>query len=202
MQLSDKNIINRVIAESASKEEAVEVVDWFSSTIEGQQHLSDLLDKDAYLMESVPNPGRSFSPLQSDLLYERIEKDIRRNRLRRNLLKVAAVLLPVLLITGVSFYLDIQAGLFSEITYSEVYVPRGEDARIYFQDGTEVFLNADTRIRYPDKFGLRKREVYLDGEAYFNVASNRKRLFVVHAQNTKVNTLIFLHKICDTFLLF
>jgi transmembrane sensor len=186
MQLSDKNIINRVIAESASKEEAVEVVDWFSSTIEGQQHLSDLLDKDAYLMESVPNPGRSFSPLQSDLLYERIEKDIRRNRLRRNLLKVAAVLLPVLLITGVSFYLDIQAGLFSEITYSEVYVPRGEDARIYFQDGTEVFLNADTRIRYPDKFGLRKREVYLDGEAYFNVASNRKRLFVVHAQNTKV----------------
>lgn len=186
MQSSDRNTINRVIAETASRAEAVEVVDWFSSSIEGQQCLSDLLDKDAYLMESDPDIGKSFSPLQSDLLYTKINKNIRHHRIRKNLLKVAVVLLPVLFITGLGFYLNREAGFFSEATYSEVYVPRGEDARIFFQDGTEVFLNADTRIRYPDKFGLRKREVYLDGEAYFTVTSGKKRPFIVNAQNTRV----------------
>lgn len=185
MQLSDKNIINRVIAESASKEEAVEVVDWFSSTVEGQQCLSDMLDRDAYLMENEPDLGKSFTPLQSDLLYKRIDRNIYQNRFRKNLLKVVAVLLPILLLSGLGFYLNRQTDLFSGTTYSEVYVPKGEDARIFFQDGTEVFLNADTKIRYPNRFGLRKREIYLEGEAYFNVASNRSRPFVVHAQHTE-----------------
>lgn len=185
MHSLDKNIINRVIAESASKKEAVEVVDWFSSSIEGQQCLSDLLDKDAYLMESEPNIGRSFTPIQSDVLFKKIDRTIYQNRIRKNLLRVAAVLLPLLLVTGLGFYLNNQTDIFAETTYSEVYVPKGEDARIFFQDGTEVFLNADTRIRYPNKFGLRKREIYLDGEAYFNVVSNRNRPFIVHAQHTE-----------------
>ncbi len=185
MQSSDKNIINRVIAESASREEAVEVVDWFSSTVEGQQCLSDMLDRDAYLMENDPDLGKSFTPLQSDLLYKRIDRNIYQNRFRKNLFKVAAVLLPILLFSGLGFYLNRQTDLFSGTTYSEVYVPKGEDARIFFQDGTEVFLNADTKIRYPNRFGLRKREIYLEGEAYFNVASNRSRPFVVHAQHTE-----------------
>lgn len=185
MQSSDRNIINRVIAESASKEEAVEVIDWFSSSVEGQQCLSDMLDRDAYLMESDTDLGKSFTPLQSDRLYKRIDRKIYQNRFRKNLLRIAAVLVPLLLISGLGFYLNRQTDLFSETTYSEVYVPKGEDARIFFQDGTEVFLNADTRIRYPNKFGLRKREIYLDGEAYFNVTSNPKHPFIVRAQHTE-----------------
>lgn len=189
MQLSDRNSINRVIAESASKEEAVELIDWFSSTVEGQQCLSDMLDRDAYLMESEPDPGKSFTSIQSDLLYKKIDRSIYQNRFRKSWLRVAVILLPIVVVSGLGFYLSRQTELFSETTYSEVYVPKGEDARIFFQDGTEVFLNADTRIRYPNKFGVRKREVYLDGEAYFNVASNRKRPFVVKAQHTETEVL-------------
>ena len=185
MQVSDKKVINRVVAESASKEEAVGVVDWFSSTIEGQQYLSDMLDKDAYLMESEPNLGRSFTPLQSDNLYKKIDRTIYQKHYRKLFLRVAAVLLPVLLVSGLVFYLNNQTGIFTETTYSEVFVPKGEDARLFFQDGTEVFINADTRIRYPNKFGLKKREVFLEGEAYFNVTSNRSRPFIVHAQHTE-----------------
>lgn len=189
MQLSDRNSINRVIAESASKEEAVELIDWFSSTVEGQQCLSDMLDRDAYLMESEPDLGKSFTSIQSDLLYKKIDRSIYQNRFRKSWLRVAVILLPIVVVSGLGFYLSRQTELFSETTYSEVYVPKGEDARIFFQDGTEVFLNADTRIRYPNKFGVRKREVYLDGEAYFNVASNRKRPFVVKAQHTETEVL-------------
>lgn len=189
MQLLDKDIVDRVIAGFASKEDAVEVADWFSSTVEGQQSLSDMLDRDAYLMESESSSSASLSPLQSDILYKKIDRTIYQNRFRKIMLKIVAVILPLIILSGIGFYLHRQTDLFSETTYSELYVPKGEDARIFFQDGTEVFINADTKIRYPNKFGLRKREVYLDGEAYFNVASNRNRPFVVHAQHTETEVL-------------
>ncbi len=189
MQSPKNDSVDRVIRGMATPEEARELADWFSSSIEGQQHLSDMLDKDAYIMESTPPTTHSFSPVQSDLLYKRIDNKIRANRSLRISWKVAAVLLPLLIIGGFALFFEQGAEIFSKTTYSEVYVPKGEDARIYFQDGTEVYLNADTRIRYPDRFGLGKREVYLDGEAYFNVKSNRGKPFVVHAQNTRTEVL-------------
>ena len=186
---TNSKIINRVISETASKEEAKEVAGWFSSTIEGQQCLSDMLDRDAYLMDADADSGKSFTPLQSDLLFRRIDKDIRIKRLRTVTRNVAAVLVPILFLLGLGYFIHSQTSFFQGTTYAELYIPKGEDARIFFQDGTEVFLNADTKIRYPEHFGFRHREVYLDGEAYFNVAPDRKRPFVVHAQNTSVEVL-------------
>lgn len=166
------------------------MANWFSSTIEGQQHLSDMLDRDAYLMETESLTHNSLSEVRSDRLFKRIDNKIMDNRLRRVSLRAAAILLPLIIITGFSLFVANQRDLWGGITYSEIYVPKGEDARVFFQDGTEVFLNADTRMRYPDRFGLwKKREVYLDGEAYFNVKSNHRKPFIVHAQNTKVEVL-------------
>ena len=47
-------------------------------------------------------------------------------------------------------------------------------------DGTLVHLNYNTRVVYPEKFGRGKREVILDGEAYFMVAKDKSRPFIVH----------------------
>ena len=51
MNLSEKGTIKKVIDGTSSGENARCVVEWFSSTIEGQQFLSDMIDRDAYLME-------------------------------------------------------------------------------------------------------------------------------------------------------
>ena len=189
MLRKERDIVMKVIAENASKQEARDVVEWFSGSIEGQQALSDMIDRDAYLMEGDPHTGRSFTPLQSDLLFSNIERKIRLRQIRKQALRIAAVLLPLLLITGFGFYINSRTSLFEGTTYTELYVPKGEDARIFFQDGTEVFLNADTRIRYPERFGMLRREVWLDGEAYFNVKENKRRSFKVHSQNTTVEVL-------------
>ncbi len=181
---TDKKLMNRVIGETSTKEEAQEVVEWFSTTIEGQQHLADLLDKDAYLNESDPSIGKSFTSVQSDKLFRRIDREISNNIYKRKLLRVAAVVIPLLIVSLIALYINTQTSVFEGVKYTELYIPMGEDARIFFQDGTEVYLNSGTRIRYPDRFGLRKREVFLDGEAYFNVASNSKRPFIVNAQST------------------
>lgn len=185
MPLTVRDNVHRVISGTASKKDAAEVVDWFATTVEGQQYLSDMLDKDAYEMEHDLPDGSALTPMQSDLLYDKINRRLHVNLTRRALLRVAAVLLPLLLIAGFGLYLNSRTEFFTGTTYSEIYVPKGEDTRILFQDGTEVYLNADTRIRYPRRFGWRKREVFLEGEAYFNVRHGDKRPFIVHAQHTE-----------------
>lgn len=66
-----------------------------------------------------------------------------------------------------------------EFTYSTMQTPRGGEFKVMLEDGTEVWLNADTRLRYPEKFSGNERRVEVDGEAYFKVAPDSERPFYV-----------------------
>ena len=68
-------------------------------------------------------------------------------------------------------------------------VPAGESYKLTLSDGTEVWLNAATRLRFPFHFGRAEREVYVDGEAYFKVAANADKPFIVHTALTSVQVL-------------
>lgn len=59
----------------------------------------------------------------------------------------------------------------------------------YLQDGTRVYINSDSWLKYPKKFGLSKREIFLVGEAYFVVAKNKKRPFIVNLNGPSVHVL-------------
>jgi len=63
-----------------------------------------------------------------------------------------------------------------------MYVPAGQRAKITLEDGTKVWLNANTTLTFPNRFSADLREVKLDGEAFFEVVSSRTRPFFV---NTK-----------------
>ncbi len=70
--------------------------------------------------------------------------------------------------------------------YNELVTPRGGEFRVTLSDGTVVYLNADTRLKYPVTFVPDKREVHLSGEAYFEVAKDSLRPFYVITDNVKV----------------
>jgi ferric-dicitrate binding protein FerR (iron transport regulator) len=57
--------------------------------------------------------------------------------------------------------------------------PKGGQYQIVLPDGTKVWLNADTRLKYPKRFLSDQRRVELEGEAYFEVASNKAQPFIV-----------------------
>ena len=65
----------------------------------------------------------------------------------------------------------------------------GETAKFTFADQSRVQLNAGSSIRFPKQFGKEKREVYLEGEAYFQVADNKQKPFVVHATGLDIKVL-------------
>lgn len=186
MKLSEKEKIKNVLNNASSKNDALEVASWFANSMEGQSYLSDLIDKDSYLLEEHLEENLAISSEQSHKIFSKIERNIRKTTLKPLLFKVAAMLLPFVLVLGLGFYFNRQVNLFGKSDYSEIHVPKGETLRIIFQDGSEAYLNSDTRLKYPEKFGVKNRKVFLDGEAYFNVSPNKRRPFIVETLKNKI----------------
>jgi hypothetical protein len=75
--------------------------------------------------------------------------------------------------------------------YNTLVTPKGGTFKVVLPDGTVVWLNAGSRLRYPVSFGGDQRLVSLTGEAYFEVASHPQAPFIVHleAKNTNIQVL-------------
>ena len=76
------------------------------------------------------------------------------------------------------------------LEYNELNVPYGKKFELLLSDGTHVFLNSGSKLRYPVNFLKNMpRDVYLDGEAYFAVHKDKARPFTVmtHDMNTRVH---------------
>ncbi|RHR82755.1 FecR domain-containing protein [Odoribacter sp. AF15-53] len=70
-----------------------------------------------------------------------------------------------------------------------LFVPRGGEYMLELPDGTRVWLNSDSELRFPVRFAGDKRVVEIEGEAYFEVARNEKWPFHVMARGTDIRVL-------------
>ncbi|HWV73304.1 MAG TPA: FecR domain-containing protein [Pseudosphingobacterium sp.] len=68
-------------------------------------------------------------------------------------------------------------------------VPATKDYKLILADGTKVWLNSSSQLRFPMSFSGSSREVYLEGEAYFEIAQNIQKPFIVHTAKAKVHVL-------------
>lgn len=65
-------------------------------------------------------------------------------------------------------------------------IPRGGEFRLTLSDGTNIYLNSATELKYPVRFDEKERTVYLSGEAYFEVTKDAKRPFYVVTDDIRV----------------
>ncbi len=72
---------------------------------------------------------------------------------------------------------------------NEVVIPYGKKSELLLADGTKVWLNAGSRLAFPSRFTKNTREVFLEGEACFEVVKNEKQPFIVKAGNLDVRVL-------------
>lgn len=73
--------------------------------------------------------------------------------------------------------------------YNQLVIPRGKRSVLTFSDGSKVWVNAGTRVVYPAEFEKDKREIYVDGEIYIEVARDEKRPFYVRTKDMNVRVL-------------
>ncbi|MEQ9437900.1 MAG: FecR domain-containing protein [Cyclobacteriaceae bacterium] len=106
--------------------------------------------------------------------------------------KVAAIFILFLLGAGLfSYWVQENPALIlpPPVALIEVNNPSGQRSFHTLADGTEVWLNAESSLKYPEKFSDTLRFIQLDGEAFFAVAKDRQRPFIVEAAGIQTQAL-------------
>ncbi len=141
-------------------------------------------------VDVMSTDAMSQSVLRNQALRVHHGHQERARQIRLKVLKYAAVIfLPIALCLGTWFIASNQMA--SQAMLAECHVENGQTKVLRLSDGTLVRLNAGSSLFYPQRFSrlFSRRDVYLDGEAHFDVAENGSQPFVVHVGNLKVKVL-------------
>ena len=95
-------------------------------------------------------------------------------------LRIAAVALITLSVSWLVFHAK-PATEPVQSAMNTIHVPAGQNVKLTLSDGTNIWLNARTTLKYPSAFTGNKREIILEGEGFFDVAHNHEKPFVVRA---------------------
>lgn len=181
----DELILLRYINNELSDTERMDVEEWINSSESNRK-----LAEDYYYLSFALSSLRVIKQSDPHKALQKVNKRIKRKQSRRFFIRIqqaaALLLLPVLLFTG---YLLLQFQEEDPIFYMETRMTPGMIGSIELPDGTKVWLNSSSYLKYPGTFSGNTREVELDGEAYFEVATNAERPFIVHTENSSVKVL-------------
>lgn len=104
--------------------------------------------------------------------------------------RIAAILfIPVLIISLWSVFISTPKLKSDLIAKQEIICPAGMRTKVELSDGSKVWLNAGSKMKFPVAFVGKKRNIELEGEAYFEVAKNKNKPFIVRSEKAKVKVL-------------
>lgn len=138
---------------------------------------------------------RMYEKIKNESIEENNHRNNKRRKLIGNFLKYAAIILIALafgweISENKSSILGIDEIAPEDIAYNIIQVEKGgKPNTLILTDGSKVVLNAATTFKYPANFSAGKREVYLDGEAYFEIAHNSEKPFVVKLNHQNITVL-------------
>jgi ferric-dicitrate binding protein FerR (iron transport regulator) len=110
-----------------------------------------------------------------------------KSRIQKLILTVSKI--AAILIIGLLIGISVQYFKKSELVYFTSIAPKGSVSQMVLPDNSIVYLNAGSQLKYTVEGIKGKREVFLDGEAWFDVTKNEKKPFVVHTPFYDVNVL-------------
>lgn len=122
-----------------------------------------------------------------DRIIQELSKPAKTVTLYTWVYRAAAILaLPIML--GIGWYLGSETEN-NEAAMCEVTAPKGQISKCILADGTVIWLNAGTTIKYNPTLKSKAREVNLDGEAYFHVSKHTGKSFIVTTEKTQIKVL-------------
>jgi ferric-dicitrate binding protein FerR (iron transport regulator) len=191
MQQSSDIDMEKRFSDSATAGDTARTLAWLS-TDEGSRLLLEQIDKDLHYLERLPCDLFVPHPIPSDEMLDEILQRTANKRKKSRVLhlwRAAAIFIPLVLLTSFGLYVNRYTDIFGISETQVIEAKRGEKLHFIFQDGSRVAVNSATRLQFPTRFGLKKRSVQLQGEAYFDVAGMKNRPFVIELENAEVKVL-------------
>lgn len=121
--------------------------------------------------------------------YKRFVGKHREARTFRLVRQIAAYAAVIALLVGFTHWWTLRQVEREDAELLSLHVPAGQRLQLTLQDGTSVWLNAQTTISYPSRFTDEERRVYIDGEALFDVTPDKNRPFLVSSQGVEMKVL-------------
>ena len=178
------NILEKYIRGSISEEEYNELQQQIQN--DSDNSVGDMLNECWQKDLNIHVMPRAAKERTRRLVNEKIKKDMRRVWFKRASTIAASILVPVLIISTVYFYKEMDH--YKQIP-NIVSVNKGQRAGITLPDGTIVHLNSESKLTYTPDFNGKLREVVLEGEAFFEVTPNSEQPFIVDASGLSVKVL-------------
>ncbi len=181
-------IIANILADEATPEEKQIFDKWISSNNENKAYFNDL--------KKIWNQSGSLSEydlIDVNAAKEKVKRKIKiqsNNKflIARKLLKVAAVFVFTFGIGWLTYYIFEKASS-KHFQYIETVTKNGEKAQVVLSDGTKIWINSGSSLKYPDVFTGKNPEVFLEGEAFFDVSLNRNKPFIITTSLIQVEVL-------------
>ena len=148
--------------------------DEFRCAIDAVMNDQDTL---TYIDRMEPVPENILKNIRFRL--EKRTKNAVQRRVFTEWLKIAAAVAITFSISWLAYHT--QTSKEQPLAMNTIHVPAGQTANLTLADGTKVWINARTTLKYPGIFTGNRREIILEGEGFFDVAHNHEKPFVVHA---------------------
>lgn len=176
----NKELLYRFFEGRASAEEMKSIKEWSESSDDNHRSLL----RERRLFDAMLVLGSM--PIEKDA--QPAQPFLRSRRFLRELLKIAAIIAVTICMTATWFSI-VGNNNDTRVAMQTVTVPAGQRANVTLADGTNVWLNAGTTLIYPSVFADDRREVILDGEAYFDVTHNEEQPFRVRTHQMDIEVL-------------
>ncbi len=182
--MEEKELLRYIQGQSLSDREIELILNWIEASAENRTKYNEL--KNLWVLSGLNAPAKQ--PVRK--FFNESSSKILRPQFFRNWYKYAAVFVMAFLTAYLTWqWVAHNQQQQYETAYNEIYVPKGEKSVITLYDGTKVWLNSGTHLRYPVVFSSSSRNVYLEGEAYFHVKKSAGKPFYVHAGELDVKVL-------------
>jgi len=189
----DQDLLEKYFNGECSHSEAEEVLEWFT-TPEGQQYLEQEIEQDINALDEFgalistpgpePNSDALFNKIQDDKSADLGFREVNSSSSGSQWKKVASILLVVgVLAFMVNYYFSSV-----ETTQKVVATKANQEKTILLPDSSKIVLHHNSRVAYTTPF-KDKREIDLEGEAYFEVTHDKKSPFIVYVDSSYVKVL-------------
>jgi transmembrane sensor len=127
---------------------------------------------------------------EGDLILKGLKYDQLHSRraIINKCVRYAAIIVIASLVSGIAYF-TISKSKTEDVALNEITVPYGSRISITLNDSSLVWINSGSRLSYPTNFARDKREVYLEGEAFFDIQKNPKQPFYVKTSDLDIKVL-------------
>ena len=183
-------LLHRLIAGTTTEEENRQLMEWFRQCASKEEFF--MLFETAWKESPDEMPRdvqeRMYRRLSRELDEKKTKTILLRSRFSWKVWPQIAVACIIIVLGLVNYRMNDKQKQLSTQNFT-VLAEKGQRAFITLPDSTKVWLNSDTKISYPADYGLKERNVTLVGEAYFEVAKNPDKRFIVEAKGMQVEAL-------------